>query len=164
MNHMTHKLAAVAVGALLLGVATAQTAAVPATQQITRTGTKPSIIGPAQYFSGQPARIDPLWPANRSIHASGAYVTFEAGSRSHWHTHPAGQWLVATSGVGLTQEWDKPVQVVHPGDVVWCPPGVKHWHGATPTTAVTFLTITGTVDGKNVNWMEKVTNEQYDAH
>ncbi|WP_347259942.1 cupin domain-containing protein [Rudaea sp.] len=132
-------------------------------QQITRAGTQPSITGPAKYFSGQPARIDPLWPANKDINASGALVTFEPGARSAWHTHPKGQFLTVTAGAGLTQEWGKPVQVVHPGDVVWCPPGVKHWHGATATTAVTFLTVSGTVDEKNVEWMEKVTDEQYNA-
>jgi quercetin dioxygenase-like cupin family protein len=90
-------------------------------------------------------------------------VTFEPGSRSAWHTHPAGQRLVVKSGVGLTQEWGKPTQAIRPGDVVWCPPGVKHWHGASPTTAMTHLAVTGTEDGKNVTWMEKVTDEQYNA-
>jgi quercetin dioxygenase-like cupin family protein len=92
-----------------------------------------------------------LSPANDTINASSAYVTFEPGARSAWHTHPRGQYLVVTSGVGLTQEWEKPVQTIRPGDIVWCPPGVKHWHGATPGTAMTHLAITGTVDGKNVN-------------
>lgn len=100
-------------------------------------------------------------PANDTINASSAYVTFEPGARSAWHTHPRGQYLVVTSGVGLTQEWEKPVQTIRPGDIVWCPPGVKHWHGATPATAMTHLAITGTVDGKNVNWMEKVSDAQY---
>ncbi|MCC3261927.1 cupin domain-containing protein, partial [Paenibacillus polymyxa] len=109
------------------------------------------------------ARIDPVWPADKNINASGGLVTFEPGARSAWHTHPAGQRLVVTSGVGLTQEWGKPVQVIRPGDVVWCPPGVKHWHGAAPGTAMTHLAITGTVDGKNVTWMEKVTDAQYNA-
>ena len=90
-------------------------------------------------------------------------VTFEPGARSAWHTHPAGQRLVVISGVGLTQEWGKPVQVIRPGDVVWCPPGVKHWHGAASATAMTHLAVTGTVDGKNVKWMEKVSDEQYNA-
>lgn len=147
--------------------ATAVIAAEPPTrtpgQQIMRAGTQSSIAGPAKYFSGQPARIDPLWPANQDINASGALVTFEPGARSAWHTHPKGQFLTVTAGVGLTQEWGKPVQVARPGDVVWCPPGVKHWHGATTTTAVTFLTVTGTVDEKNVEWLEKVTDAQYNA-
>lgn len=157
-------LCVVALQATVAIAAEPQAATAPATQQITRAGTQPSIAGPAEYFTGRAARIDPLWSANKDIDASGAYVTFEAGARSNWHTHPAGQYLVVTSGVGLTQEWGKPVQVVRPGDVVWCPPGVKHWHGATPTTAVTFLTVTGTVDGKNVEWMEKVSDAQYNHH
>ena len=87
------------------------------------------------------------------------YVTFEPGARSAWHTHPAGQRLIVVSGVGRTQEWGKPVQVIRPGDVVWCPPGVKHWHGAAPDTAMTHLAVTGAVDGRSVTWMEKVIEE-----
>lgn len=132
------------------------------TQQITRAGEQSSTFGSAENFTGR-ARVDPLFPGDASINASGAYVTFDAGARSAWHTHPAGQRLVVTSGVGLTQEWGKPVQEIRPGDVVWCPPGVKHWHGAAPNTAMTHLAVTGTVDGKSVTWMEKVTDEQYNA-
>jgi len=131
-------------------------------QQITRAGTQASATGPADYFTGQ-ARVDPLFPASSEINASGAYVTFEPGARSAWHTHPAGQRLVVVSGVGLTQEWGKPVQEIRPGDVVVCPPDVKHWHGAAPTTAMTHLAVTGAVDGKSVEWMEKVTDDQYNA-
>jgi quercetin dioxygenase-like cupin family protein len=134
-----------------------------AAQQITRAGTQPSTSGPADYFTGR-VRVDPLSPANGDINASSAYVTFEPGARSAWHTHPKGQYLIVTSGVGLTQEWGKPVQEIHPGDVVWCPPGVKHWHGAAPTTAMTHLAVTGSANGKSVEWMEKVTDEQYNAH
>ncbi|WP_233235794.1 cupin domain-containing protein [Bordetella sp. LUAb4] len=130
-------------------------------QIITGAGTQPSVSGPAENFTGR-VRVDPLWPANNEITASGALVTFEPGARSAWHTHPAGQRLVVTSGVGLTQEWGKPVQVIRPGDVVWCPPGVKHWHGAASRTAMTHLAITATVDGKNVSWMEKVSDAQYE--
>ncbi|WP_459616531.1 (R)-mandelonitrile lyase [Bordetella sp. 2513F-2] len=130
--------------------------------QITRAGAQHSIAGPETFFTGR-ARIDPVWPANEHINASGGLVTFEPGSRSAWHTHPAGQQLVVISGVGLTQEWGKPIQEIRPGDVVWCPPGVKHWHGAAPHTAMTHLTVTGTLDGKNVTWMEKVSDEQYNA-
>lgn len=129
-------------------------------QQIARAGSQASAVGPEAYFTGR-ARVDPVWPANENIHASGAMVTFEPGARSAWHTHPAGQRLVVTSGVGLTQEWGQAVQEIRPGDVVWCPPGVKHWHGATPSTAMTHLAVTGTVNGKNVDWMEKVSDEQY---
>lgn len=131
-------------------------------QQITRAGEQLSIPGPTEFFMGH-VRIDPVWPANQNITASGALVSFEPGARSVWHTHPAGQRLVVTSGVGLTQEWGKPVQVIRPGDVVWCPPSVKHWHGAAPGTAMTHLAVTGTVDGKNVTWMERVSDEQYNA-
>ena len=131
-------------------------------QQITRAGAQPSAAGPADYFTGR-ARIDPVWPADKNINASGGLVTFEPGARSAWHAHPAGQRLVVVSGVGLTQEWAKPIQEIRPGDVIWCPPGVKHWHGAAPATAMVHLAVTGTVDGKNVTWMEKVTDEQYNA-
>lgn len=131
-------------------------------QQITRAGEQASIAGPQQFFTGS-ARIDPVWPADDHINASGAYVTFEPGARSAWHTHPAGQRLVVTFGVGLVQEAGKPIQVIRTGDVVWCPPGVKHWHGAAPETAMTHLAVTGMLDGNNVNWMEKVTDEQYNA-
>lgn len=131
-------------------------------QQIVTAGEQKSVRGPSDFFTGS-ARIDPAWPANESINASGGYVTFEPGARSAWHTHPAGQHLVVTSGVGLTQEWGKSIHVIRPGDVVWCPPGVKHWHGAAPNIAMTHLAITGTANGKNVVWMEKVSDEQYSA-
>lgn len=147
---------------LTLTAAPLASAAEPAAQSIARAGEQPSAAGPAEFFTGR-VRIDPVWPADGGINASGGLVTFEPGARSAWHTHPAGQRLVVTSGAGLTQEWGKPVQVIRPGDVVWCPPGVKHWHGAAPGTAMTHLAVTGTVDGKNVTWMEKVTDEQYNA-
>lgn len=133
-----------------------------AAQEIARAGSQPSAAGPAQYFTGR-VRVDPVWPATDTLNASGGLVTFEPGARSAWHTHPAGQRLVVTAGVGLTQEWGKAIQEIRPGDVVWCPPGVKHWHGATPGTAMTHLAVTGTVDGKNVEWMEKVSDDQYTA-
>lgn len=130
-------------------------------QTITRAGTAASLAGPAAFFTGR-VRIDPVYPANGEINASGSLVTFEPGARSAWHTHPKGQFLQVTTGVGLVQEWGQPVQTIRPGDVVWCPPGVKHWHGAAPTTAMTHLAVTGTTaDGKNVNWLEKVSDEQY---
>ncbi|EPJ97030.1 carboxymuconolactone decarboxylase family protein [Pseudomonas sp. CFII68] len=131
-------------------------------QQISRAGSQASVAGPADYFTGR-VRVDPLFPATDEINASGAYVSFEPGARSAWHTHPAGQRLVVVSGVGLTQEWGKPVQQIRPGDVIVCPPGVKHWHGAAPTSAMTHLAVTGTVEGKNVEWLEKVSEEQYGA-
>ncbi|MXP58028.1 cupin domain-containing protein [Pantoea sp. Taur] len=126
-------------------------------------GSQKSVTGPAINFTGQ-VRVDPLFVADNAINASAAYVTFEPGARSAWHTHPAGQRLIVTSGVGLTQQEGQPVQVIRPGDVVTCPPGVKHWHGASANSAMTHLAVTGNVDGKNVNWMEKVTDEQYRAN
>jgi len=136
-------------------------AAAPA-QQITRASERASTVGAAENFTGR-ARVDPLFAPNETIHASLAYVTFDPGARSAWHTHPAGQRLLVTAGVGLTQEWGKSAQVIRPGDVVWCPPGVKHWHGATPDTAMTHLAMGASIDGKSVTWMEKVTDAQYAA-
>ena len=132
-------------------------------QTISRAGSQPSLKGPGEYFTGN-VRIDPLFPANDSAHFSGAYVTFEPGARSAWHIHPTGQHLLVTAGVGRTQEWGGPVEEIKAGDVIWCPPKVKHWHGASPTTAMTHIAITGTINGKNVEWMEKVTDEQYSGH
>ena len=144
------------------GSADAQTNLPPPGQAIVRAGTQASRPGPDEFFTGR-VRVDDLWAADADINTSGSLVTFEPGARSAWHTHPIGQRLVVASGVGLTQEWGKPTQVIRPGDVVTCPPGVKHWHGATPTTAMTHLAVTGTADGKNVNWMEKVSDAQYNA-
>lgn len=131
-------------------------------QQISRAGSQAAVAGPADYFTGR-VRVDPLFAGSDELNASGAYVTFEAGARSAWHTHPAGQRLLVTAGVGLVQEWGKPIQEIHPGDVVVCPPGVKHWHGAAPASGMTHLAVTGSVDGKNVDWLEKVSDEQYHA-
>ena len=127
-------------------------------QQIVRADTQPAVTGSPDYFTGRVVVV-PLFPANAYHAATGAYVTFAPGARSAWHTHPGGQRLVVVSGVGLTQEWGQPVQVIRPGDVVWCPPGVRHWHGAAPATAMTHLAVTGVVDGKSVIWMEKVTDD-----
>lgn len=131
-------------------------------QQIARAGAQASVAGPEAYFTGR-ARIDPVWPATADINASGGLVTFEPGARSAWHTHPKGQVLMVVSGVGLTQEWGQPVQEIRAGDVITCPPGVKHWHGAAPTSAMSHLAVTGTIDGRNVEWMEKVSDAQYNA-
>jgi quercetin dioxygenase-like cupin family protein len=147
--------------AALAMAAEPQTNTIAGAQQITRAGEQASSTGPAEYFTGR-VRVDPVWPADGNINASGALVTFEPGARSAWHTHPAGQRLVVLTGAGVTQESGKPVQQIRPGDVVWCPPGVEHWHGAAPTTAMTHLAVSGTVNGTNVTWMEKVTDEQYD--
>jgi 4-carboxymuconolactone decarboxylase len=131
-------------------------------QTISRTGSQPSVKGPAEYFTGN-VRVDPLFPANDSTPFSGAYVTFEPGARSAWHIHPAGQHLLVTAGVGRTGEWEGKVDEIKAGDVIWCPPGVKHWHGASPATAMTHIALTGRLDGKSVEWMEKVTDEQYNG-
>jgi quercetin dioxygenase-like cupin family protein len=133
-----------------------------ASQEIVRAGTQKTSTGPASYFTGQ-VKVEPLWPAGDGMPASGAYVSFEPGARSAWHVHPAGQRLVVVSGVGRVQEWGKPVQEIRAGDVVWCPPGVKHWHGAAPGSRMTHLAVTGIEDGKSVEWMEKVGDEQYEA-
>ena len=129
-------------------------------QTVIRNGSQTSFKGPEQYFTGN-VRVDMLFPATKELPASAAWVTFEPGARTAWHTHPAGQTLVVTSGIGLTQEWGGPVIEIRPGDVVKCPAGVRHWHGARPDSAMTHMAITGDADGKNVEWMEKVTNEQY---
>jgi quercetin dioxygenase-like cupin family protein len=155
-------LCVVAAHAAATGQAQVQATAPAPAQQISRAGAQPSVAGPSEFFTGR-VRVDPIWPADNDINASGGMVTFDPGARSAWHTHPKGQRLVVMSGVGLTQEWGKRVQEIRPGDVVWCPPGVKHWHGAAPTTAMSHLAVTGTVDGKNVEWMEKVPDEQYNA-
>ncbi|ATZ94723.1 (R)-mandelonitrile lyase [Dickeya fangzhongdai] len=130
---------------------------------ITPAGSQNAVYGPAENFTGR-VWVDPLFKPDKDMRVSGAYVTFEPGARSAWHTHPAGQRLIVTSGVGLTQQEGQPVQIIRSGDVVSCPPGVKHWHGAASGCAMTPLAITGIVDGKSVNWMEKVTDEQYHAH
>lgn len=147
-------------GAALSMAAPFAGAAETPSQQITRAGTQATTTGPAANFTGK-VQVDPLFPADPEVPASSAYVTFEPGARSAWHTHPAGQRLVVTSGVGLTQEWGKPAQQIQPGDVVVCPAGVKHWHGAAPHSAMTHLTVTGVADGKAVTWMEQVSESEY---
>jgi quercetin dioxygenase-like cupin family protein len=129
---------------------------------IARAGTQASQKGPAEYFTGT-VRIDPLFQAKDTTQASGAYVTFEPGARSAWHTHPRGQTLVVTAGVGRVQIEGGPVEEIRPGDVVWFWPGEKHWHGAAPTTAMTHIAIQEKKDGKVVEWMEQVSDEQYRA-
>ena len=151
------------------GASDAGTCAPPAKAQsgaqtlsISRNGSRPSTKGPAEYFTGS-VRVDPLFQANAPARASGASVTFEPGARSAWHTHPLGQTLVVTSGVGRVQRWGGPIEEIRPGDVVWTPPGVKHWHGASPSTAMTHLALQEALNGKVVEWMEKVTDAQYGA-
>lgn len=132
------------------------------TQKVIKNGSQRSIKGSEQFFTGN-VRIDPLFPAVNPSRTSGAYVTFAPGARSAWHTHPLGQTLIVTSGVGYTQEWGGSIVEIHPGDVITCPPGIKHWHGASPQNAMTHLSIVEEIDGKNVVWMEKVTDVQYQA-
>jgi quercetin dioxygenase-like cupin family protein len=127
---------------------------------IARSGTQPSQKGPAEYFTGS-VRIDPLFQTKESTRASGAYVTFEPGARTAWHTHPLGQNLIVTAGVGRVQIEGGSIEEIRAGDVVWIPPNRRHWHGASPTTAMTHLAIQEQLDGKVVEWMEKVTDEQY---
>lgn len=129
-------------------------------QTLVKNGANASVQGPDAFFTGK-ARIDPLFPASAATNVSGAYVTFEPGARSAWHIHPAGQTLVVTAGLGWTQVEGGPVEELRPGDVVICPPGVKHWHGASPVTSMTHLALTGDLKGKNVEWLEKVSDEQY---
>jgi quercetin dioxygenase-like cupin family protein len=129
-------------------------------QTIVRAGSQLSSKGPADFFTGN-VKVTPIFPANASTPVSGASVSFEPGARSAWHTHPSGQHLIVTAGTGWTQVWGGPVTEIRKGDVVWCPPGVKHWHGASPKSALTHIALTGTVDGKNVEWLEKVSDEQY---
>jgi len=128
--------------------------------EIQRTGSQPSNKGPAEWFTGS-VRIDPLFDAKPPARAAAASVTFEPGARTAWHTHPAGQRLIVTAGAGWVQQWGGEIQEIRPGDVVLIPPGEKHWHGATPTTGMTHIAIQETVDGKVVNWMEHVTDQQY---
>jgi quercetin dioxygenase-like cupin family protein len=127
---------------------------------IKRSGSQPSGKGPAEYFTGT-VRVDPLIQADAPARIFAASVTFEPGARTAWHTHPLGQTLIVTAGCGLVQRWGGPIEPIRPGDVVWFPPGEKHWHGATPTTAMTHIAIVEHLDGKSADWMEKVTDEQY---
>jgi quercetin dioxygenase-like cupin family protein len=127
------------------------------TMDIKRAGSQPSAKGPADWFTGT-VRIDPLFDPGR---VSGALVTFEPGARTAWHSHPLGQTLIVTAGCGRVQRERGPVEEIRPGDVVWFPPGEKHWHGASPTTAMSHIAIQEKLDGKNVDWMAQVSDAQY---
>ncbi len=129
---------------------------------IKRSGSQPSGKGSPENFTGN-VRIDPLFQPNDHTRASGASVTFEPGARSAWHTHPLGQTLIVTAGCGLVQSWGERIEKIRPGDVIWCSPGEKHWHGATATTAMTHISIVEQLDGKGADWMEHVSDEQYQA-
>jgi quercetin dioxygenase-like cupin family protein len=130
--------------------------------KITRAGSQPSNKGPAEWFTGN-VRIDPLFQAPTPARVAGAAVTFEPGARTAWHTHPLGQTLIVTNGFGRAQRWGEPIQELRPGDVVWFAPGEKHWHGASATTAMTHIAVQEQLDGKAVEWLEHVTDEQYDG-
>jgi quercetin dioxygenase-like cupin family protein len=130
--------------------------------EITRNGSQPSSKGPAEYFTGN-VKIDPLFQPNEHTQASGARVTFEPGARTAWHTHPLGQTLIVTAGHGRIQNWNGKIEEILPGDVIWCPPGEKHWHGATPTSAMTHISIVNQVNGKSADWMEHVSDHQIGA-
>jgi quercetin dioxygenase-like cupin family protein len=131
-----------------------------ATMEITKLGTQPSGKGSSDWFTGQ-VRIDPLFQPNEHRGAAAAMVTFEPGARTAWHTHPLGQTLIVTAGIGLVQREGGPIEEIHPGDIVWFQPNEKHWHGASPAMAMTHLAIQEQMNGKVVDWMEKVTDEQY---
>ena len=129
--------------------------------EITRNGSQPSIQGPADWFTGT-VRIDPLFlQANDPSRVTGASVTFEPGARTAWHSHPLGQTLIVTAGCDRVQRESGPIEEIRPGDVVWFPPGEKHWHGASPTTSMTHIAIQEELDGTTADWMEKVSDMQY---
>jgi quercetin dioxygenase-like cupin family protein len=130
--------------------------------EIKHSGSQPSYKGPADYFTGT-VRVDPLFDAPGPALVVGASVTFEPGARTAWHTHPLGQTLIVTSGCGRAQRWGGPIEEIRPGDVVWFAPGEKHWHGAAQTTAMTHLAIQEKLNGKTVDWLEQVSDEQYGA-
>jgi quercetin dioxygenase-like cupin family protein len=127
---------------------------------IKRSGANPSGRGPAEYFTGA-VRVDPLHDAPAPARVSTAAVTFEPGARTAWHTHPLGQTLVVTAGCGRAQRWGGPIEELRPGDVVWIPPGEKHWHGAAPATGMSHISIVEKLDGVSADWLEKVSDEQY---
>jgi quercetin dioxygenase-like cupin family protein len=128
--------------------------------EITRIGSKPSAKGPADWFTGT-VRIDQPFQGTEPARIAGAHVTFEPGARTAWHTHPLGQTLIVTAGSGRVQREGGPIEEIHPGDIVWFAPGEKHWHGAAPSTAMSHIAIQEKLDGKVVDWLEHVTDEQY---
>lgn len=130
--------------------------------EIKRCGSRPSAKGPEEYFTGT-VRVDPLFETTDPAGGRGASVTFEPGARTAWHSHPLGQTLVVTAGLGRVQKWGGPMEEIRPGDVVWFKPGEKHWHGASPTVAMAHIAIQEALNGKVVDWMEKVSDKQYDG-
>jgi 4-carboxymuconolactone decarboxylase len=156
-------LAAIAISLCMLASgAQSQTSKDQETIRITRSGSQPSRQGLAENFTGS-VRVDPLFQANAPARASGSLVTFEPGARSAWHTHPLGQVLIVTAGTGRVQRWGDPVDEIRKGDVAWIPPGQKHWHGAAPNSSMAHIAIAEQLDGKTVEWMEKVSDAQCGA-
>jgi quercetin dioxygenase-like cupin family protein len=149
-----------AMAVLLLSLASSSLAEEAQAVNVTRIGTQPSTKGDSENFTGA-VRIDSRFQAGSPARAAGGIVTFEPAARTAWHTHPLGQTLIVTAGAGLVQHWKGPIQEIRPGDVIWIPPGAKHWHGAAPTTGMSHVAITESMDGKAADWMEKVTDEQY---
>jgi len=164
---MKKLLAAVSTAGLLAGSALAaeggaEVGAEAKEVRVTRVGTQASVAGPASFFTGR-VRIDGPFSGSGAARVGGATVTFEPGARTAWHTHPLGQTLIVTAGAGRVQQWGGPMQVIRAGDTVWIPPGVKHWHGAAPTTAMSHIAIAESVDGKVVDWLEQVSETQYEV-
>ncbi len=151
----------ISIGMLPAG-AQSQTSAGQESIRITRSGTQPPQPAPADYFTGS-ARVDSAFQASAPARISGARVLFEPGARTAWHVHPLGQTLIVTAGTGRVQRWGDPVEEIRQGDVIWIPPGQKHWHGAAPNSSMTHIAITEQLDGKTVDWMEKVSDAQYTA-
>jgi quercetin dioxygenase-like cupin family protein len=154
---MSAKILAVVAGLMPAAEALSQTSQ-PVTVQLA--GSQPPSVGAAQNFTGA-ARVDGRFQGSAPARISGGTVTFEPGARTAWHTHPLGQTLIVTAGVGLVQHWGGPIQEIKPGDTVWIPPGVKHWHGASATSGMTHVAISEALDGKTVGWLEHVSDEQY---
>ncbi len=144
-------------GVLLASLVSVASAEEPQIVQVTKIGTQASVKGPAENFTGN-VRVDSPFKGSGSARVGGAFVTFEPGARTAWHTHPLGQTLIVTAGAGRVQYWNGPVQEIRQGDTVWIPPGVKHWHGAFEQTAMTHIAIAESLDGKVVDWMEKVSD------
>jgi len=145
---------------LSLSIAASAAAQGEAPLKITRNGAQPSVRGASENFTGT-VRVDSLFNTEAPARVGGGLVTFEPGARTAWHTHPLGQTLIVTQGVGLVQRWGAAVQEIRPGDLVWIPPGVKHWHGAAPTQGMSHYAISESLDGKSVEWLEKVSDGQY---
>ncbi|HEY2855532.1 MAG TPA: cupin domain-containing protein [Gemmatimonadaceae bacterium] len=130
--------------------------------EMKRAGTQPSTKGNADWFTGT-VRLDPLFQAPAPARAAGAMVTFEPGARTAWHTHPLGQTLIVIAGCGRAQREGGPIEEIRPGDVIWIPPNERHWHGASPSTAMTHIAIQESLEGRAVDWMEKVSDEEYNG-